>query len=171
MDKKRKDELEAALEVAPKMVKFFKEGGTMGDLMDVSDETLENLYAFAHHLYQNNKYLESEKAFAFLTVCNHLEKKYLVGLGAARQMQKRYKEALEAYAMAIILDLRDPEIHLYIGDCLLALGNKSDAEKSYRTVIEFAGTKEKYKDIKRRAKGLMEILEQAETEKNQKKGA
>jgi type III secretion system low calcium response chaperone LcrH/SycD len=138
---------------------FFQKFGTFQDLSGIDTTTLESLYAVAHQLYSVNKYQEAEKAFQLLCFYNHLERKYWLGLGATRQMQKKHSEALDAFTYAILLGFEEPSAHMYAADCYLALGKKEGAISALRTVIELVGQKPQHKATKEKAKGLLELLE------------
>lgn len=92
-------------------------------LAPVPQEALQGLYAYAHQFYQQGHYEQSENTFRMLTYLNALEPKYWKGLGAAKQLQKNYSGAIEAYSAARLLDTNnsDPEPSLQSANCYFAL--------------------------------------------------
>ena len=90
-------------------------------------ETTKSLYACAYRFYENGKYEEAIHFFRLLTVADVNNDKYWVGLAASYKMNKETEKALEAYAIAAILDENDPFTHLYAAECLFDLGRTEEA--------------------------------------------
>ena len=103
---------------------------TFGEKFDLSNSDLEGSYNLAYALYQNGKYKDSQSLFTLLTLLNPLEKKFLMGFGAASQMIADYERALEAYARVVIIDVDDPHPHFHAAECYFALNNKEEALKA-----------------------------------------
>jgi type III secretion system low calcium response chaperone LcrH/SycD len=138
---------------------FFETGATFKDLRGLTDETMEAIYSVAYNLYQNGKFEDALKIFQFLCFYDHYNKKYYMGLGACRQMLKQYAEAIDTFTYASILDSSDPTPPLYAADCHLALGNLEAAESGFYAAHEWSGTKEEYKEIKERAKSMLDLIQ------------
>jgi len=140
------------------LVTFFKEYGIIKELLGISDQCVVSLYALGHQMYQASKYKEAEQIFSLLCLFNHLERKYWLGLGAVKQMQKEYEKAIEAYGYAVLLDYKEPDAHLYGAQCLLALGKKKETKPILQNVLELSIKKE-HQDIKEKAKSFLAILQ------------
>lgn len=125
-------------ELGQKLQDFFAAGGTFKELKDMDDNTMEAIYQVAYNLYQYGKYDEAIKIFRFLGFFDHYNKKYFMGLGACLQMLKQYKEAIDAYSFAALLDINDPKPPLYAGECHLVLGNLDEAQSGFTAASEFA---------------------------------
>ena len=88
---------------------------------------MEAVYTLAFNMYDQAKYEDAHGLFTFLGLYDHLEKKYWIGLAACRHMLKRYEAAIDAYSMAALFDVDNPEIPLHAAECYLALGNLDGA--------------------------------------------
>jgi len=102
--------------------------GTLGDIKGLGADHQEAIYAVAHQLYEQEKYQDAHALFSFLCLYNHLTEKFWYGLGACRHMMKNYKGAIDAYSMAAMLDMENPDYPLFAAECHLALGNLTEAE-------------------------------------------
>jgi len=147
---------------------FLAQGATLSDIPNLSEETMEAIYSIAYTLYNQGKYEDAEKVFRSLSFYDHMNKRYFMGLGACRQMLKRYDEAIETYSYATMLDIDDPRPPLFAGDCHLALGNLEAAKSGYTAAQEWAGKKEENSQIRERAKNMLELLEKNLEEKGGK---
>ncbi len=142
------------------VVSYMAHGGVLKDLQGLSDKNMEAIYAVAHNLYSATKYEQANTLFQYLCMLNPYEKKYWLGLGACRQMQRDFQNAIDAYCMATALDMKDPNAPLHAGECFLALGNLDSAEKSFDTVIAWSEEGgDQYDKLRDRAKGLKSIIE------------
>lgn len=94
----------------------------------VPEETLKALYYVAYNYYQNGKYDQAEHFFRLLTCYDTFDMSYWMGLAAARQKQKKYEQAIEAYCAARLLakDNRDAEPSIQLAICYFALKQKED---------------------------------------------
>jgi type III secretion system low calcium response chaperone LcrH/SycD len=151
-------------QINPSLVKkeqlheFFGKGGVMHELVDLSKEQMDSLYAVAFNLYQTNRMKEAEQVFQMLVLCDHLNVKYQIGLGATRQAQGNYAEAAETYSMATLIDAEEPKLAFHSGECHLALGDLARAEAGFTgTLIRCEGRSE-YNDLALKAQGLLSIV-------------
>jgi len=104
---------------------FSYEGANLAAHPNVTDEMVDGLYAYAYGYYTEGLYTESEQLFRILTAVRIKSTLYWKGLGAALQMLKKHKEAVEAYSWAAIHDdkFSDPYPHFYAAECLHTLGD------------------------------------------------
>ncbi len=133
-------------------------GVTLKDVRGFSDSEMEALYAVAYNLYRSGQYEKSLKLFRLLCFFDHMEPKYWLGLGAVQQMMKKYEDAAKAYAYASMLDISDPKPAVHAAECLLALGRKDEAEGALLAAIEFSKDDERHKEMRERAKTLLELM-------------
>lgn len=90
----------------------------------VPEEKIQNIYALAYQLYQNQQYQESSHFFRLLVVARPSEKKFWKSLGASLQMQKDYEDALSCYMSCFHLSDEkhmDPYLFVQTADCYFAL--------------------------------------------------
>ena len=133
--------------------------GTLKDIRGLTAEHMEAVYSVAYNLYEQGKYEDAHDMFSFLGLYDHLEKKYWVGLGACRQMMKRYDGAIEAYSMASMLDVDNPEMPLHAAECHLALGNLEGAESGAFAARHWANERGGFDEVRDRAEVLLKHIE------------
>src|SRR4051812_40919855 len=95
-------------ELLKKAHELLESGKSLREFENIPSEGLEAVYFLAYHAYQAGNFGKADCLFKFLCYLDHQEKKYWLGLGANRQMQKDFAGAVEAYSMAGLLDLGDP---------------------------------------------------------------
>lgn len=88
--------------------------------VQIADEKIQEIYALAYMLYQNQQYEEASHFFRLLVVSHPNDIKFWKGLGASLQMQKDYEGALQCY-QCCMQDQPDPYLHVQIADCYFAL--------------------------------------------------
>jgi type III secretion system low calcium response chaperone LcrH/SycD len=142
------------------MSNFINNGKTIRELKGLSADNMEAVYAVAYNAYNGGNYPQARKMFEFLCYFDHLEKKYWMALGACRQMQKEYKEAIDAYSFATLLDADDPRPPLHAADCHIALGNRDAAISGLTAASEWSGDSAEFQPIRHRAETLLVMLEQ-----------
>lgn len=141
---------------------FINSGLAYKDLRGLGDKDMEAIYSLAYTLYNHNKYDEALKVFKFLSLMDHTEKKYFLGLAACRQMLGLYDKAVEAYQFAAVLDVDDPTTHLRAADCLLAAKRFDEARSALHAATHWAGDEARHKAIKERAEMLLNLLPEGE---------
>lgn len=138
----------------------LRQGGTIGQLLNVTPDECEALYAHGHSLYQQGLYSDAFKVFSRLVMINHMDDRYVMALAGAAQQLGRYEDALQHYATVTVMRLNDPAPVFHSAECLLAMSRLADAIDSLELVLEFdpdPGTKN---DYIRRARTLLPILRQ-----------
>ena len=128
---------------SPEFAELIERGlTTVRELKGVTDEEMNAVYAVAHNFYMTGRYEDAETVFKFLVVFDHLNPKYWIGLGAVRQVQKRFKEAVAAYANVVgNLDAENIKASYYAAECYLALGDKANAQSALEHVKLYADVK------------------------------
>ena len=149
---------------------FLTKGGTLADIRGLSDEDMDVIYGMAFNLYNHGKYKDSEDVFKFLCFMDHMERKYLMGLAASRQMQKNYEGAVQAYSLAAVYNIEEPKAHLHAGDCFLALGRYAEAESALTAAVHWSADKAEHEDTKSRAETLLGLLERKDDPQEEKQG-
>lgn len=137
---------------------FIQSGLAYKDLRGLSDKDMEAIYSLAYTLYNHNKYDEAMKVFKFLSLMDHTDKRYFLGLAACRQMLGNYDKAIEAYQFAAVLDVEDPIVHLHAADCLLAAKRFDEARSALHATVHWAGDQVAHKASKDRAEMLLNLL-------------
>ena len=138
--------------------KFGENGRTFQDLTSLTPQSMEVIYMVAFNHYNAGKYEDAERIFQLLSVLNHFDKRFWTGLGASREMQKKYDEALKAYTYLAVLELRDPLPPLLAAKCYMAMGKAKDAEGALHACIFNAGEAPQHAELKSQAQTLVELL-------------
>ena len=135
-------------------------GASVGDLLGITPENLETLYALGYSLYNSGKYEDSLKVFRALCLYESTDVRFWLGLGGCQDNLKRYQEAAQAYAMgAVMSGLTDPEPMYYAALCFLKDNKKPEAIEAFE-YIEMMGRDGNAHDLdfKDRAKALLNTL-------------
>lgn len=142
---------------------------TVADTKGISYEELEAVYKIGYTYYATGKIADAERVFHALCVLSHTTSKYWTALGAVRQANKNYAEAIKAYAAASIYDLHQPKPHYYAAECSFAIGDYESAESGILSLMEFcpAGDVENNK-YREKAEALMKLVKAAQDDKTAK---
>lgn len=148
--------------LAEQLLDLVGQGGTVGDLYNLTDTDKEVLYSVAHNFYKNGKYDKALPLFQFLSLIDHVNKKWWMGYGAAAQMSKDYTKAINAYAMATVLDIDDPRPQLQAAYCLLMEKKRDEARMALEGAILAAGSNPAYQHVRTQAEALLSTLQPAQ---------
>jgi type III secretion system low calcium response chaperone LcrH/SycD len=140
------------------VLEFIGKGGTFQDMKGIDDQVMDTTYSVAYNLYNNKKFEDAEKVFMFLSLMNHYEKKYFMGMGACRQVLKKHREAIESYVFASLLDLEDPRPPFYAAACHIAMGDKEAAMQAYDAAADLAAKDTSLGDIESHARNMLELM-------------
>lgn len=146
-------------QLAEQVSTLLMNGGTLGDTFDYDEKDYEVLYALGHGLYSQGRYVDAMKAFGYLVVHNHLEKRFMNAFASSLQMIKSYEEAIKYYSLASVMDMTDPGPTFHSCECLLALGQTDDALQGLALVIAQCDSQEQYAPMKTRAQALLALLD------------
>ena len=113
----------------------------------ISKEAEKELYSMAYSFYNNGKFEEALDCFLYLVRANTETVRYWSGLAAAHQRLKNYLEAIGAYAVAALLDAKDPQIHMHAADCFFAINEGAQALDALKTAEKLATGQEKYHQL------------------------
>jgi type III secretion system low calcium response chaperone LcrH/SycD len=145
--------------LADEVAKLIFSGGTLGDVYNYNDQDYEVLYALGHSLYSQGRYSDAMKAFGFLVMHNHLEKRFVNAFAASLQMIKSYEEAIKYYTLTSVMDMSDPVPTFHTCECMIALGNVEDARQGLEMVVGQC-RKPTHATLKERAQALLALLDQ-----------
>lgn len=133
---------------------------TVAELRGISTDELEAVYALAYDYYRVGNYDSAETLFRFLTVMDHFNEKYWMGMAAVHQVKKRFKEALQIYAfVAVTLNVKNVNASYYAAECYLATGDVANATSALEHVKAFADAKtEEGREILSKAARLEKVV-------------
>ena len=151
-------------EIAEIMEKFLLNNHTLSTIYGFTSEQLEAIYALAHGEYESGKYERAHSLFQLLCHFDHMERRYWMGLGATRQMLRRHEEAVDAYSVASLYGIEDPDPPMHAAECHLVLGDREAARSGFQYVVDCARDKPEHQHLKQRAEARLSMLEAAGTE-------
>lgn len=118
------------------IVNALQTGATIGDVCNMSESTLEGLYALGYNLYTAGSYTDADVLFQALCLYKHNEPRFWLGLAGCRQANGNYRGAIDAYSMAgATQGLDDPEPFLFAANCYLKIGDKENAINALRSLL------------------------------------
>ncbi|NOJ20646.1 SycD/LcrH family type III secretion system chaperone VcrH [Vibrio jasicida] len=143
---------------AEDLLSFLEEGGTLKMLHDVSADTIEHIYAVGYNFFQSGKIEQAAKVFQLLSILDHYQARFFIGLGAARQELGEYLQALDAYSYAALVDVNDPRPPFHSAECHLKLEQLTEAESGFYSAKEMSAGKSEYADLHQRAGIMLEAV-------------
>lgn len=147
-----------AVENAGAITEHLANGGTLGQLKNIEKTQLEALYTVGLHHYEAARYKDAQKAFAFCTQNDHLERRYYMALAACFKMLDKPAEALKYYTVASMLDIKDPLPTFHSAECLLAMGMVEEAKEALEIVVRQAKDDDAKKVLHDRAEAMLATL-------------
>jgi len=128
------------------------------EIVGFSDEAMAKFYGAAYAIFEREEYEEAEDAFLFLATLNPNIYDHWLGLGMARQMGKKFEEAIDAYELAAIHQLDSPVPYFFLGKCFFAIHERDSALYALELAIEYAAEIPAYEELKSEALAAKEIL-------------
>lgn len=122
--------------IAEQVVEAVLGGATLSELRGISSSQMGELYAYAHHFYEQGRLDDAEKFFHFLCIYDFYNPQYWMGLAAVHQLKKDYQKAIDLYAIAFAQGKDDYLSMFYSGQCQLALGKAGKARACFECVLE-----------------------------------
>ncbi|MBW7899918.1 MAG: SycD/LcrH family type III secretion system chaperone [Rhodocyclaceae bacterium] len=144
--------------LAEQITELLMNGGTLGAIYDYTEQDYEVLYALGHSLYAQGRYADAVKAFGFLVMHNHLEKRFVGAFASSLQMAGRHAEAVQYYTLASAMDMSDPAPTFHTAECLIALGRLDDAREALGFVVAQSGDAA-HQPLRERAQALLALLD------------
>ena len=124
-----------------------------------TEDQVNTVYTAAYNHYKTGSYEEALKLFRPLIVMNSTDTRVWLGFAASAQMTKNYKDALEGYAYASILNTEDPTPFFHAMECHIALKNFYEAKTAGEYVVGVCEKKPGYEKILDRTKVLLKAIE------------
>lgn len=113
----------------------------------IPPQASNELYLMAYNFYNNGKYDEAQNCFRTLVTIDAYQVDYWIGLGASLQMLKEYQEAIAAYAIASLIDAKNPIAHFHAAECFFALQMKAQGLNALENAEQLSKGKEKYSQL------------------------
>ena len=139
---------------------YLSKGHSMAEINHISEEQLESLYSIAYNLYTQNKYKEAAPLFQMLTMLDHYDTRFSLGLGGCYQMMQEYEKAIEIYAVCYLADIDNPTAAFYVSKCFMRLGKKEEALSALLQAKKAAAQQAKYMNLLTQIKNYITLLQQ-----------
>ncbi len=108
------------------------------DILGISREELSTLYEHANGFLLAARYDEAQAAYLFLTKINPFASDFWVGLGVCHMQHEEFKNAFDAFIMAITMEPSSFECYSYAIEACIALKNFEQAEALLRQAVAYA---------------------------------
>lgn len=114
----------------------------------IAPEDFPSIYAAATSSYEAGDYEKASLLFHSLTQSAPFEEVHWRGLASSKQMLLDYEASLHAWSIVFLLNEQDPWVHFHAAECLLSLGQNTDARKA----LDMADARSKENDEELRNK-------------------
>ncbi|CNF38117.1 SycD/LcrH family type III secretion system chaperone [Yersinia kristensenii] len=118
------------------MTATMEHGATLKEIHGISDDMMENMYAYAYKAYKEGNLDEAENFFNFLCIYDLKNPDYFIGMGAINQVKKNYSKACDFFALAYVLAEKNFFPVFYSGQCQLLMGNVVKALQCFDIVCK-----------------------------------
>ncbi len=133
-------------------------GAKLGAAFGIEDRQLEAVYAIGLGQYQQGRYADALKLFAFISFHDPTFMKAFKGMGGCLQMLGRHQEALVYLGLAIIDDDSDLQTAVQIAESLIHVGQRDDAHSLLKRISRELARHGGNDYTRRKADGLLELL-------------
>lgn len=96
----------------------------------MTEEDVQTFYSHGSAQYGSGRWNEAAEIFRVLCTHRPYESKFWFGLGATLQMATHYREALQSWAMAALLNDKDPFAHFHAAECYFSLNEPIEGKKA-----------------------------------------
>ncbi|MFH0302307.1 SycD/LcrH family type III secretion system chaperone [Bradyrhizobium sp. 31Argb] len=131
---------------------------TLGDVVGITDEELEALYALGYRYYCCGKYEHALSFFRFLCLHRHTDARSWLSLAAASQMLEDAEGAVQAYRLAALLTSEDPQMPLRAAECFVKLGRPAAAIVALGDVLTLSAGNPEFDMFAWRARRMLDRL-------------
>lgn len=135
-------------------------GAKLGAAFGTEDRQLEAVYAIGLGQYQQGRYADALKLFAFISFHDPTFMKAFKGIGSCLQMLGRHQEALIYLGLAIIDDDSDLQTAVQIAESLVHVGQREDAHALLKRITRELSQHGGNEYTQRKAEGLLALLMQ-----------
>ena len=137
---------------------LFEEGASLGAIKGFTVDEIEAAYNMAYGLYQQRRYDEATKLFEYFSIYEHTDRRFWMGWAACLQKLKKYEQSINAYGVAALLDVGQPDAPFHAGECYIAMQDWDKAQHSLETVLTIAEGEEEHVAYAERARNLMDLV-------------
>ncbi len=150
------------LEEMSVFLKKLKQAGEekvpLAEVMDVSKDQIEQMYAMGFMAYQAKRYLDAQMVFMNLFLLNPQDDRFSFGVASCLKVRGEYKQALLMYAMALNQNTESSKLPFYAAQSAWLEGDKELTVQLLQEAIKRNNAKEGVF-----VKSAKEMLENIET--------
>lgn len=125
----------------------FKIFDSLQDMLHMTNGAIEDMYAIAMHYYHRHQNEKTRSILYLVTQLNPFIFDPWFLLGICFFKEHEVLQAVYAFGMAALIDLKNPFPNLYSAQCYMNLDQKENAKKSYELALDLM-TKEEVKQFK-----------------------
>ena len=118
------------------VTKYFDSKKTFLNTVKLTREDLGEIYKNAYEAFKIENYVNAENLFYSLFIFDFKEYDYQIGLAATYEAQEKFESAVAMYMLAMMTTKPNPEILFRTGKCMLAMGEKKEAQIMFELVSE-----------------------------------
>ncbi len=135
--------------------RIFKDNLEPHEAMGLSDEMLENLYAYGNTLFNTGNYQKAQQVYLALCYLKPTHSKFMLALASTYHKMKDYPNATFGYVHSASLDKDNPLPLFYLYDCFMQQNLFPSALEALIEAIKRCGSNKEHARLK--AKCLMII--------------
>ncbi len=137
---------------AEELLSFLEEGGNAKNAARcISRHHRAHLRGWIS-IFQSGKIEQAAKVFQLLSMLDHYQARFFIGLGAARQELGEYQQAIDAYRYAALVNVNDPRPPFHSAECHLKLKQLTEAESGFYCAKEMSAGKSEYAGLHQRCR-------------------
>ncbi len=150
---------EMELELFKAQANILAKGGTFADALEIDLDKLETLYGLAYNHYTAGNYEDAMVLFQALSLYNHNDPRFWMGLAGARQATGDLNGAVDAYSMAAMVEgMRNPEPIVFGAICYMKLGDSENAKAALEGALTLGSDDPKHVAARQKAELLLDAI-------------
>ena len=124
---------------------YLAGGGTLKDMRQIPQVDMDTMYRVAYGHYTAKRYNISLVVFRYLSLLDHFNYSYLLGLGASLSGLMLFQESINVLDSAISINDVDPRGFICKAECLMSLKNLKGAKAVLQEAKSHAKSSGKWK--------------------------
>lgn len=157
-------QLSVGLENLPDVIAEFEEvikkGTSPGDLKGITKDEFTALYRIARKLYDDGDFIHALPVCMQLMLHNPKDSRHSFLTAACLQRLKEYPQAAVLFACTLHLKPEDAAAAFRLGECLMKMGQPSEARQAFDMAIELSRCKFQYRQLQELAEKKVALLQQ-----------
>lgn len=127
---------------------LISHGVTPADLRGITGEELEAVYRLAYDALEGGNVRQAFEQAAFLVGNDPWDRRFHVIAGVCLQQLGQFDAAYRSYTQALAFDATDAICTYRVGECLLAMGEASDAHSAFEAVVKLSWADPAYASVR-----------------------